>query len=104
VLRTVKWREPARYMAEAIAGNAASNQDEVGRKALPFEFMLNALRLREGFELALFTERTGLPPSAIADGLTKARTMGLIENDTGPHVRPTIKGFDFLSDLQALFL
>jgi putative oxygen-independent coproporphyrinogen III oxidase len=83
VLRTVKWREPARYMAEAIAGNAASNQDEVGRKALPFEFMLNALRLREGFELALFTERTGLPPSAIADGLAKARTMGLIENDTG---------------------
>jgi putative oxygen-independent coproporphyrinogen III oxidase len=104
VLRTVKWREPARYMAEAMAGNAASNQDEVARKALPFEFMLNALRLREGFELALFTERTGLPPSAIADGLAKARTMGLIENDTGPHVRPTIKGFDFLSDLQALFL
>jgi putative oxygen-independent coproporphyrinogen III oxidase len=104
VLRTVKWREPARYMAEALAGNAASNQDEVGRKALPFEFMLNALRLREGFELALFTDRTGLPPSAIADGLAKARTMGLIENDTGPHVRPTIKGFDFLSDLQALFL
>jgi putative oxygen-independent coproporphyrinogen III oxidase len=104
VLRTVKWREPARYMAEAMAGNAASNQDEVGRKALPFEFMLNALRLREGFELALFTDRTGLPPSAIADGLAKARTMGLIENDTGPHVRPTTKGFDFLSDLQALFL
>ncbi|MFO1338185.1 MAG: radical SAM family heme chaperone HemW [Burkholderiaceae bacterium] len=104
VLRTVKWREPARYMAEALAGQPASNEDEVARKALPFEFMLNALRLREGFEFALFTERTGLPPSAIAGGLAKARAMGLLENADGPHVRPTVKGFDFLSDLQALFL
>ncbi len=104
VLRTVKWREPARYMAEAAAGQASSNEDEVARKALPFEFMLNALRLREGFELALFTERTGLPPSAIAPGLAQARALGLLENADGSHVRPTVKGFDFLSDLQALFL
>jgi putative oxygen-independent coproporphyrinogen III oxidase len=104
VLRTVKWREPARYMAEALAGKACSNEDEVGRKALPFEFMLNALRLREGFELALFTERTGLPPSAIAAGLARARDNGLLEQDDGFHVRPTPKGFDFLSDLQGIFL
>jgi putative oxygen-independent coproporphyrinogen III oxidase len=105
VLRTVKWREPARYMEEALAGRAASQEDEVARKALPFEFMLNALRLREGFELALFTERTGLPPSAIATGVQKAREMGLLESGDGPHhVRPTERGFDFLSDLQSLFL
>ncbi|MFZ5549723.1 MAG: radical SAM family heme chaperone HemW [Pseudomonadota bacterium] len=104
VLRTVKWREPARYMAEALAGNACSNEEEVGRKALPFEFMLNALRLREGFELTLFTERTGLPPSAIAAGLARARDNGLLEHDDGIHVRPTPKGFDFLSDLQGIFL
>ncbi len=104
VLRTVKGREPARYMDEALAGRAASNEDEVTRQALPFEFMLNALRLREGFERALFTERTGLPPSAIAQGLAKARALGLVEDDEGPLVRPTTKGFDFLSDLQALFL
>lgn len=104
VLRTVKWREPARYMAEALAGKASSNEDEVGRKALPFEFMLNALRLREGFELALFTERTGLPPSAIAAGLARARDNGLLEQRDGSLVRPTPKGFDFLSDLQGIFL
>lgn len=104
VLRTVKWREPARYMAEALAGNAASNQDEVARKALPFEFMLNALRLREGFELPLFMERTGLPPSAIAAGLAKARERGLLDKAEGPQVRPSDKGFDFLSDLQEIFL
>lgn len=107
VLRTVKWREPARYMAEALAGRASSNEDEVARKALPFEFMLNALRLREGFELTLFTERTGLPLSAIAEGIEKARSMGLLEpggESPDAIVRPTVKGFDFLSDLQALFL
>ncbi|HEX5683308.1 MAG TPA: radical SAM family heme chaperone HemW [Ideonella sp.] len=107
VLRTVKWREPARYMAEALAGKASSNEDEVARKSLPFEFMLNTLRLRDGFEEALFTDRTGLPPSAIADGLKMAQAQGLLETIIGPTgrvVRPTARGFDFLSDLQAIFL
>jgi oxygen-independent coproporphyrinogen-3 oxidase len=104
VMRTVKWREPARYMTEALAGNAASNQDEVARKALPFEFMLNALRLREGFALPLFSERTGLPASAIAAGLAQAREKGLLDRAEGPQVRPSDKGFDFLSDLQEIFL
>jgi putative oxygen-independent coproporphyrinogen III oxidase len=107
VLRTVKWREPARYMAEAMAGKATSNEDEVARKALPFEFMLNTLRLREGFEEALFTERTGLPPSAMAEGVQKALAKGLLESvdsPTGRVLRPTERGFDFLSDLQAIFL
>ena len=108
VLRQVKWRDPATYMREALAGRACSNEDEVARKALPFEFMLNALRLREGFEAALFTERTGLPPSAIAAGLAQAQGKGLIEaiDDvaTGRRWRPTERGFDFLSDLQGMFL
>ena len=107
VLRTVKWREPARYMAEAMAGKATSNEDEVARKALPFEFMLNTLRLREGFEEALFTERTGLPPSAMAEGVQKAIATGLLESvdsPTGRVLRPTDRGFDFLSDLQGIFL
>jgi putative oxygen-independent coproporphyrinogen III oxidase len=107
VLRTVKWREPARYMAEALAGRATSNEDEVARKALPFEFMLNTLRLRDGFEEALFGERTGLPPSTIAEGLKTAQAKGLLETvdaPTGRVIRPTARGFDFLSDLQAIFL
>ena len=107
VVRTVKWREPARYMAEALAGRATSNEDEVARKALPFEFMLNTLRLRYGFEEALFTERTGLPPSAIAQGVKDAQARGLLEAVEGPAgrvLRPTVRGFDFLSDLQAMFL
>ena len=104
VLRQVRWREPAAYMDHALAGNAVSNEEEVQRKALPFEFMLNALRLKDGFELALLTERTGLPPSALAAGLKQAREKGMIEDAPGGVLRPTARGFDFLSDLQGLFL
>jgi oxygen-independent coproporphyrinogen-3 oxidase len=103
VLRQVRWREPARYMASALAGQPVAQEDEVAREDLPFEFMLNALRLKEGFELARFTERTGLPLSAIAAGLELAESCGFIERDW-QRVRPTARGFDFLSDLQAMFL
>ena len=103
VIRQVRWREPAAYMTQALAGQAMSNDDEVPRSQLPFEYMLNALRLREGFALADFSARTGLPISAIAQPLAAAEARGLLERD---FVRawPTARGFDFLSDLQALFL
>jgi len=103
VVRQVRWREPAAYMTNALQGTAVSNDDEVPREQLPFEFMLNALRLREGFELAQFQERTGLPLSAIEGGLREAETRGLIERDW-QRVKPSVRGFDFLSDLQSLFL
>ena len=105
VLRQVRWREPAAYMQHALAGNAVSNQHEVARRDLPFEFMLGALRLREGFALARFNERTGLPQSAVQNALTAAEQRGLVEIDeVARQVRPTDRGFDFLSDLQAMFL
>ena len=103
VLRTVRWREPAAYMQHALAGNAVSNQHEVARRDLPFEYMMNALRLREGFEMADFGARTGLPPSAVQAALQAAQAKGLLQID-GEHVQPTARGFDFLSDLQAMFL
>ena len=99
----MKWREPARYMAEALAGRALSNEDEVARSALPFEFMVNALRLREGFVLQQFRERTGLPLSAIEPALAEAERRGLLALDHQT-AAPTVRGFDFLSDLQQLFL
>jgi putative oxygen-independent coproporphyrinogen III oxidase len=103
VVRQIRYREPAKYMAQALAGAAVAQDDEVAREQLPFEFMLNALRLKEGFELARFTERTGLPLTAIQRGLQAAEERGLIERDL-QWVRPTVRGFDFLSDLQSLFL
>ena len=105
VVRQVRWRDPAMYMEHALAGRAISNDEEVGRKALPFEFMLNTLRLKDGFELELFRERTGLPPSAVAAGLAEAERRGLLEQDRSAGiVRPSARGFDFLSDLQSMFL
>jgi putative oxygen-independent coproporphyrinogen III oxidase len=103
VLRTVRWREPAAYMQHALAGNAVSNQHEVARRDLPFEYMMNALRLREGFAMADFGARTGLPPSAVQAALQAAQAKGLLLVE-GEHVQPTARGFDFLSDLQAMFL
>ncbi len=103
VVRQVRTRDPQRYMDRALAGNAVAQDHEVKRADLPFEFMLNALRLRDGFALQDFTERTGLPLSAIAAALDEAQRKGLIERDAA-HVRPTERGFDFLSDLQELFL
>ena len=103
VVRQVRYRDPKLYMDKALAGQARAQDDEVARAELPFEFMLNALRLREGVEAVRFTERTGLPLSAIAAPLAEARQRGLIEPDAS-WLRPTPRGFDFLSDLQALFL
>jgi oxygen-independent coproporphyrinogen-3 oxidase len=103
VLRQVRWREPAAYMQQAAAGKPVSNENEVSRRDLPFEFMLGALRLREGFDLTLFGERTGLPPSSVQVGLETALARELLVLEGG-RLRPTIKGFDFLNDLQAIFL
>ncbi len=103
VVRQVRLRDPAAYLAGAEAGSAIASEHEVARAELPFEFMLNALRLREGFELARFTERTGLGLSAIARPLEEAERRGLVERDLR-HLQPTALGFDFLNDLQQLFL
>ncbi|MES2483394.1 MAG: radical SAM family heme chaperone HemW [Pseudomonadota bacterium] len=103
VVRQVRWREPRLYMDNARKGQPIAQEDEVSRQELPFEFMLNALRLKEGFAVRDFVERTGLPMSAIQGALAEAEAKGLIER-TIDGVRPTTRGFDFLSDLQGLFL
>ena len=103
VLRQVRLRDPARYMAQALAGSAIAQENEVKRSELPFEFMLNALRLADGFALPLFAERTGLSINAISAALQEAQARGLMDSDLA-HARPTPRGFDFLNDLQALFL
>ena len=103
VVRQVRFRDPQRYMDQALAGSAVTQSDEVARTDLPFEYMLNALRLRNGFSLRDFTERTGLAITAIEAALQTAEQRGLIERDSA-RVRPTVRGFDFLSDLQEIFL
>ena len=103
VVRQVRYREPKLYMDKALARDAVTLETEVSRADLPFEFMLNALRLRDGFKLQDFTDKTGLPLTAVQKGLEEAERKGLIDRDF-VRVRPTERGFDFLNDLQSLFL
>ena len=103
IVRQVRWREPGLYIDNALAGEAVTQETEVSRADLPFEYMLNALRLRDGFKLQDFAEKTGLPVSALQTGLDEAERKGLIERDL-TSLRPTERGFDFLNDLHSLFL
>jgi len=103
VVRQVRARNPELYMTQALAGQCVVQDDEVKRAELPFEFMLNALRLAGGFDVGLFAERTGMPLSALQAGLQQAQAQGLLRVD-GTHIQPSVRGFDFLNDLQSLFL
>ncbi len=107
IQRQVRFREPRLYMDRALdpvsPGACVAQDKEVPRADLAFEFMLNALRLKNGFTLTQFSERTGLAVTAIQKGLEEAEKKGLIERNFA-QVKPTVRGYDFLNDLQALFL
>jgi oxygen-independent coproporphyrinogen-3 oxidase len=103
IVRESRIRKPATYMRAAISGDALDDSREVAAAELPFEFMLNALRLVDGFPVALFTERTGLPITAVERELASAERDGLIERDH-LRIRPSDKGQRFLNDLLERFL
>ena len=103
IVRQERYRLPERYMQQALAGDAVARTHEVAPSELPFEFMLNALRLKGGFALQDFGDRTGLPIDRLTESLRQAESKGWLER-VGEGVRPTERGFDFLSDLQQLFL
>jgi putative oxygen-independent coproporphyrinogen III oxidase len=103
ITREARFKQPKNYMERAALGLSNEEEKIVSVAELPFEFMLNALRINEGFANALFVERTGLPISAISRELEKATALGLIERDH-LHVKPTAKGRLFLNDLLELFL
>jgi oxygen-independent coproporphyrinogen-3 oxidase len=103
IVRQTRWRHPQRYMDGAMQGAAVETENDVARRDLPFEFMLNALRLREGVQAALFPERTGLPASAIAQALQAAQDRGLLICDPAV-LQTTPLGFDMLNNVLERFL
>lgn len=103
VVRQARYKQPAAFIQHALAGNAIVEENEIERDELGFEFMLNALRLTDGFETRLFTERTGLTFNVIEQALNKAEAKGLIYRDF-KIIRPTELGQRFLNDLQQIFL
>ena len=102
VIRRIRQRQPRAYL-ELAGRDSIVNQTELGSADLCFEFMLNALRLSEGFDSTLFHENTGLALNQLLPGLEAARSKGLLEFD-GRKIKPTGLGFSHLNDLQALFL
>ena len=103
VTRHARVKQPREYIEAALRGESAAENRALEPRELPFEFMLNALRLVEGVPRALFTARTGLSDAVIDNGLQAARTKGLLEDDA-LRIRPTHRGRLFLNDLVALFL
>jgi oxygen-independent coproporphyrinogen-3 oxidase len=92
-------KQPSVY----LKSSSRTESREIPARELPFEFMLNALRLTEGFPLALFTERTGLPLSILSSPLKEAEEKLLLERDW-QRIRPTERGRRFLNDLLETFL
>ncbi|TFW27568.1 oxygen-independent coproporphyrinogen III oxidase-like protein [Massilia arenosa] len=103
VLRQARFKQPASFIENARKGTPVQEEHEIGRADLPFEFMLNALRLTEGFDPNLFGERTGMSITAIEKALNAAEAKGLIYRDFKV-IRPTELGQRFLNDLQQMFL
>ncbi len=101
IVRTRKFRHPEAYMQSA---DPLENLADVALPERAFEFMLNALRLTDGFETALFEARTGLAAAVIEPGLTRANELGLLEPCGNAAWRPTLRGLQFLNDLQILFM
>ena len=103
ILRQARYKQPREYLQRTAAGAPVQEEHAVSPKDLGFEFMMNALRLAEGFEVGLFDERTGLALTAVERPLREAMQRGLITRD---HVRiaPTKRGQRFLNDLLQLFL
>jgi oxygen-independent coproporphyrinogen-3 oxidase len=103
VLRQMRYKQPQAYMDAVVKGDSIQEQHEVTHQDVAFEFMMNALRLNEGFDTALFTERTSLPLLAIRRELEEAEERGLLYRDI-QRIAPTQLGQRFLNDLLEIFL
>ncbi|MEJ2255655.1 MAG: radical SAM family heme chaperone HemW [Woeseiaceae bacterium] len=104
VLRYRKPAHPLQYLELMEAGEHGAMADVSGDNDLVFEFMLNALRLVDGFEVSLFEQRTGLALDTLEEPASEAFRRGLLEQSAEGRWRPTALGMRFLDDLQAEFL
>lgn len=104
ITRQVRERHPEAYMTSMeTKGHAVMESKEVDARDLPFEFMLNALRLTDGVDTQTFSERTGLPLSVISKPLDEASKKGLLDENPSK-LRATDQGLRYLNNLQEIFL
>lgn len=103
IVRRMRVKHPQQYMTAAMRGAQIAETRTLARGDLPFEFMMNALRLNAGVPASLFEARTGLPLAVCAAALGQARERGLLDADPA-WLRPSARGRRFLNDLLTLFL
>jgi len=103
ILRRWRHKHPSAWMSAAGDMAAIGDEERIVPAQRPFEFMLNALRLVDGFALAYFEQRCGLPASAIESQLHEAIARGWLVID-GDHVRPSELGQRFTNDVIGLFV
>lgn len=104
ITRQVRERHPETYMqAMETKGNALIEARDIPAKDLPFEFMLNALRLTDGVDTNTFSERTGLPLNVVSKGLDEASKKGLLDLNPSK-LKATEQGLRYLNNLQEMFL
>ena len=103
VLRQMRWKQPKQYLANAAARQPVHEEFSVSAADLPFEFMMNALRLNQGVDAALFEERTSLPLITIERQLRQAEIAGLLIRPPG-RIEPTERGRRYLNRLLEGFL
>jgi len=103
IVREMRYKQPREYLRRAAEGAPVQTSTAVDVADIPFEFMMNALRLTDGVERRMFSERTGVPIAAIAARLERATQAGLMVDDHA-RLRPTLRGQRFLNDLLELFL
>ena len=103
VIRQARHRQPQAYLEAVARGKPVQEEHEVAPADLAFEFMMNALRLNQGFGTALFQERTSLPLLNILRELEEAERRGLLFRDH-QRIAPTELGQRFLNDLLGVFL
>ena len=103
IVRQMRYKQPREYLQKVASGEPCQTEHEVEIEALPFEFMMNALRLTDGVDRTMFAERTGLAIASIAAPLRRAVELGLLV-DSHQRLQPTLKGQRFLNDLLSLFI
>jgi oxygen-independent coproporphyrinogen-3 oxidase len=101
--RIWKKRHPRDWLQAATGAAMVAGRNDIPRTELALEFMMNALRLVDGFDTALFAANTGLPLSVASAPLQRAEALGLIEWGR-QRIVPTARGRDYLNDLLGLFL
>ena len=104
IRRYEKPRHPLAYIEQVESGSIDDRECEIKGADIAFEFMLNALRLQDGFTESDFTSRTGLSVDTVTERLSQAAQNGMIERVDGPGWRPTPLGLRFQNDLTASFL